>query len=75
MYSTSSKSQSATHICLINPKRVVADWPMEKSDSFFGPDVWPTDAHAPLSVLYAPVVAWSRRSKVNIEVWILPWER
>ena len=69
------KFQSATHICLINPKRVVADRPMEKSDSFFfGPDVWPTDAHAPLSVLYAPLVAWSRRDKVNIEVWILPWE-
>ena len=29
------KFQSATHICLINPKRVVADRPMEKSDSFF----------------------------------------
>ena len=47
----------ATNICLIDPKRVVADWPMEKSDSFFGRDVWPTDAHAPLSVLYAPLVA------------------
>ena len=69
------KFQSATHICLTNPKRVVADWPMEKSDSFFGCDVWPTDAHAPLSVLYAPLVAWWRRAKVNIEVWILPWER
>ena len=30
-----TKFRSATHIWLINPKSVVADWPMEKSDSFF----------------------------------------
>ena len=28
------KFQSATHICLTNPKRVVADWPMEKVTVF-----------------------------------------